>query len=120
MVERIQRHRHVRRRDLEQPSVLVGEGGIAGDDEKTRHARQFGRQIFGKAVGVYRLGSSMRYLEQNGGLKVRAITGTRSVLLAFDADEQPRRRQSHRPKFLFIALIPSRKLRDITLHMQRD
>lgn len=32
----------------------------------------------------------MRYFERNGGLKVRAITGTRSVLLAFDADEQTR------------------------------
>ncbi|MDX0834214.1 hypothetical protein GOD82_31055 [Sinorhizobium medicae] len=32
----------------------------------------------------------MRYLEENNGLKVRAITGTRSVLLAFDADPAAR------------------------------
>jgi hypothetical protein len=35
-------------------------------------------------------------------------------------DEQHRRRQSRRPNLCSIALIPSRKLRDITLHMQRD
>lgn len=33
----------------------------------------------------------MRYLEENNGLKVRAITGTRSVLLAFDADPATRK-----------------------------
>lgn len=32
----------------------------------------------------------MRYVEENNGLKVRAITGTRSVLLAFDADTETR------------------------------
>lgn len=32
----------------------------------------------------------MRYLEENNGLKVRAITGTRSILLAFDADPATR------------------------------
>ncbi|WP_168293075.1 phospholipase D-like domain-containing protein [Rhizobium leguminosarum] len=32
----------------------------------------------------------MRYLEENNGLKVRAITGTRSILLAFDADAPTR------------------------------
>jgi len=32
----------------------------------------------------------MRYLEENNGLKVRAITGTRSILLAFDADPETR------------------------------
>jgi len=32
----------------------------------------------------------MRYFGQNNGLRVRAITGTRSVLLAFDADLQTR------------------------------
>ncbi len=33
----------------------------------------------------------MRYLQENNGLRVRAITGTRSILLAFDADEATRR-----------------------------
>ncbi|KAA3509368.1 hypothetical protein GOZ78_21130 [Agrobacterium vitis] len=32
----------------------------------------------------------MRYFEENNGLKVRAITGTRSILLAFDADRDTR------------------------------
>lgn len=32
----------------------------------------------------------MRYLEENNGLRVRAVTGTRSVLLAFDADTETR------------------------------
>ncbi|MBY5701028.1 phospholipase D-like domain-containing protein [Rhizobium leguminosarum] len=32
----------------------------------------------------------MRYLQENNGLKVRAITGTRSILLAFDADRDTR------------------------------
>ncbi|MDK1494082.1 phospholipase D-like domain-containing protein [Sinorhizobium sp. 7-81] len=32
----------------------------------------------------------MRYFEENNGLKVRAITGTRSVLLAFDANLETR------------------------------
>ncbi|ASW08515.1 phospholipase D-like domain-containing protein [Rhizobium sp. 11515TR] len=36
------------------------------------------------------MGGGMRYLEENNGLKVRAITGTRSILLAFDADAQTR------------------------------
>ncbi|WP_018240743.1 phospholipase D-like domain-containing protein [Ensifer sp. BR816] len=33
----------------------------------------------------------MRYFEENNGLKLRAITGTRSVLLAFDADLETRK-----------------------------
>ena len=30
--------------------VLIGEGGVAGDDEKTWYARQFGRQVLGETV----------------------------------------------------------------------